>query len=95
MRKADIVKRIVYQTGIESADVELIVDALLKNIKTEVINGRRVDFRGFGAFIPKLRKKKKGRDILRGKVIDIPARTIASFKPSQKYFKIKEARNGV
>jgi nucleoid DNA-binding protein len=95
MRKADIIKRIVHQTGIESADVELIVDALLKNIKTEVSNGRRVDFRGFGAFLPKLRKPKKGRDICRNKMIEIPARIIASFKPSQKYFKIKEAINGV
>jgi nucleoid DNA-binding protein len=90
MRKCDVVKKIVNVTGIETQDVELVVDALIATVKKEVGAGNRIDFRGFGVFQPKKRKAKKGHDFKLGHAIDLPAKTVPSFKPSVKYFKVKE-----
>jgi nucleoid DNA-binding protein len=92
MRKCDIVQKIVGQTGIETTDVSLVVDAFISQIKKEVGAGNRVDFRGFGVFQPRKRKAKKGHDFKTGSSIDLPEKSVPHFKPSSRYFKIKEDR---
>ena len=39
--------------------------------------------RGFGSFVVKTRKAKKGRNISKNITIDIPAHNIPSFKPAK------------
>lgn len=90
MRKHEVVRSIVTMTGIETNDVDLIVSAMLKVIKKEVGKGKRIDFRGFGCFMPRQRKAKKGRDIARGRVIDIPAKVEPSFRHSKKFFTVNQ-----
>jgi DNA-binding protein HU-beta len=89
MRKCEVVRSIVNQTGIETSDVKLIVEAFLKTVKKEVGNGKRIELRGFGVFQPKVRKAKTGRDIARNIPIEVPQRVEPSFKPSKQYFTIK------
>ncbi|HMG90758.1 MAG TPA: HU family DNA-binding protein [Chryseolinea sp.] len=91
MRRHEVVKRIVGKTGIETADVDLIVKACFEVIKDEVGKGKRIDFREFGCFLPRKRKAKKGRDIARGRTIEIPARIEPHFKPSKKCFTINQS----
>lgn len=90
MRRHEVIKRIVGKTGIATADVEEIVSKFLDVIKEEVGKGKRVDFRQFGCFMPKTRKAKKGRDIARGRMIDIPERVEPQFKHSKKFFTINK-----
>jgi len=90
MRKDEVIQSIVKMTGVETADVNLIVSAMLKVIKKEVGKGNRVDFRGFGCFQPKVRKAKIGRDITRGTSIQIPTKVEPSFRHSKKYFTVTE-----
>lgn len=89
MRKCEVVRSIVHQTGIETRDVELIVEAFIKTVKKEVGNGKRIELRGFGVFQPKVRKAKTGRDIARNIPVHVPTRIEPSFKPSKNYFTIK------
>lgn len=92
MRKADIIREVVNATGIETRDVEIIVEATLLTIKKNVKTGKRIDIRGFGCFYPKLHKAKKGRRPLNGcglkhsEVIHVPERVKPAFKPSKKHF---------
>lgn len=92
MTKAQIIKEVVKATGIDTRDVELIVEATLMGIKKNVKAGKRVDFRGFGCFFPKYHKEKKGRrpiaghGLQRSEVINVPARIKPVFKPSKKHF---------
>lgn len=90
MRKCDIVQKIVGQTGIETTDVNLVIDAFIYQIKKNVGEGNRIDFRGFGVFQPRKRKAKKCHNFKTGNAIDLPARSVPHFKPSSRYFKIKE-----
>jgi nucleoid DNA-binding protein len=95
MQKAEIIRQVVKETGIETRDVELIVEATIKAIRTNVIQGKKVDFRGFGSFFPKVFKARTARRPLNGsglahsEEIEVPERKKAAFRPSKQYFKIK------
>jgi DNA-binding protein HU-beta len=83
MRKADLVNAISEKTGVAKVDVLVSLEALFKEIKTNLQNGENVYVRGFGSFIIKKRAKKIGRHIKKGKAIEIPEHYIPSFKPAK------------
>ena len=83
MRKADLVNAISEKTGISKVDVLVTVEALFKEIKNTMEHGENVYVRGFGSFIIKKRAAKVGRNIKRGKSINIPEHYIPAFKPAK------------
>ena len=83
MRKADLVNAISEKTGIAKVDVLVTLEELFKEIKTTMTGGENVYIRGFGSFVIKRRAKKVGRNIKKGKSIEIPEPFIPSFKPAK------------
>tara|TARA_B100001996_G_scaffold224283_1_gene172623 strand:+ start:779 stop:1069 length:291 start_codon:yes stop_codon:yes gene_type:complete len=83
MTKADIVAEIAEKTGLEKVDVQITVEAFMKEVKESLEAGENVYLRGFGSFIIKERAKKTGRNISKNTTIIIPAHNIPSFKPAK------------
>jgi DNA-binding protein HU-beta len=83
MRKADLVNAISEKTGIAKVDVLVALEELFKEIKSTMTGGENVYIRGFGSFVIKKRAKKVGRNIKKGKSIEIPEHYIPSFKPAK------------
>ncbi|MEO0008650.1 MAG: hypothetical protein RJA20_2846 [Bacteroidota bacterium] len=83
MRKADLVNAISEKTGIAKVDVLVTLEELFKEIKTTMTGGENVYIRGFGSFVIKRRARKVGRNIKKGKSIEIPEHFIPSFKPAK------------
>lgn len=83
MRKADLVNAVSEKTGVSKVDVLVTVEALFKEIKSTMEAGENVYVRGFGSFVIKRRAPKVGRNIKRGKTIQIPEHFIPSFKPAK------------
>ena len=83
MTKAEIVKQIAGQTGLESKMVAGVVEALLERIRAAQIGGQNVYFRGFGSFMRRERAAKTARDISRNTTVLVPARPVPTFKPSK------------
>ncbi|MCB0523913.1 MAG: HU family DNA-binding protein [Saprospiraceae bacterium] len=83
MRKADLVNAISEKTGIAKVDVLVTLEELFKEIKSTMTGGENVYIRGFGSFVIKKRAKKVGRNIKKGKSIEIPEHYIPSFKPAK------------
>ncbi|MFM8487799.1 MAG: HU family DNA-binding protein, partial [Bacteroidota bacterium] len=81
--KADLVNAISEKTGIAKVDVLVTLEELFKEIKTTMNGGENVYIRGFGSFVIKRRAKKVGRNIKKGKSIEIPEHFIPSFKPAK------------
>ena len=77
MTKAEIVKQIAGQTGLESKMVAGVVEALLERIRAAQIGGQNVYFRGFGSFVR--------REISRNTTVLVPAHTVPAFKPSKAF----------
>lgn len=85
MKKADLILQTSKQTGIAKVDVMITLEALLKKIKESLSAGENVYLRGFGSFINKKRAAKKGRNIKKNKIVDIPAHYIPAFRPSREF----------
>jgi DNA-binding protein HU-beta len=83
MRKADLVNAVSEKTGVSKVDVLVTVEALFKEIRQTMESGENVYVRGFGSFIIKRRAAKVGRNIKRGKSVNIPEHFIPSFKPAK------------
>ena len=83
MTKADVVKNISDQLGIDKNDVLATIECFMKEIKSSLESGENVYLRGFGSFIIKTRAEKTGRNISRNVAVKIPAHNIPAFKPAK------------
>ena len=83
MTKADLISEITEKTGVEKIAVQATVESLMTSIIDAMESGENVYLRGFGSFVVKTRKAKKGRNISQNVTIDIPAHNIPSFKPAK------------
>ncbi len=83
MRKADLVIKISEKTGYSKIDVLVTIEHLFSELRDSLGDGENVYVRGFGSFIIKKRAAKVGRNIKRGKVVQIPEHFIPAFKPAK------------
>ncbi len=81
MIKIDIAEKIATQADLPRVTALKAVDVILEEMKTALVNDKRIEIRGFGVFQKKLRKKSVGRDIQRAKTIDIPETYPVRSKP--------------
>ena len=72
MTKADLIRQIADETGVERVDVAQSVEALIAVVKKSLKGGQSIYLRGFGSFIIKKRAKKLARNISRGTTVEIP-----------------------
>ncbi|GHE64998.1 HU family DNA-binding protein [Roseivirga thermotolerans] len=86
MTKKQLIYRVSKSTGITYKDTELVIEAFLQELLDQWRARVRVAIRGFGTFTWKKQAAKKGRDINKGKTINIPARMKPVFKPSKQLF---------
>ncbi|MCX7696440.1 MAG: integration host factor subunit beta [Bacteroidales bacterium] len=92
MKKADLIATISEETGIEKNIVRKVIETYTELIKINLSKGEPVHYRGFGSFILKYRRPKKGRIISRKETILIPGHYIPAFKPANEFLnKIKES----
>jgi len=85
MTKADIVKEISQNTGIEKVTVEKAVEAFMETVKDSLTGGNNVYLRGFGSFIVKNRAAKTARNISKNTTMIVPAHNIPAFKPANEF----------
>ena len=85
MTKADIVREIATQTGLEKQVVLQVVEGFMDSVKSSMINGEEVYLRGFGSFIIKHRAEKTARNISRNTTVIVPAHNIPAFKPAKAF----------
>lgn len=85
MNKKDLAVKIARQMRMTQSEAQKIINALVQEIKDGLEADEEVVFYGFGTFSLKNRKARKARDVIAGKTMTIPARTIVAFKPAKKF----------
>lgn len=90
MTKIDIVQDVCGKLGFSKKDSARIVEAVFDIMKESLASGEKVKISGFGSFIVKEKKARKGRNPQTGGEIEISARKVLAFKSSQV---LKEALN--
>lgn len=83
MTKADLVSAVYEKLGLSKRESAKLVDAVFDIIKDKLKGGEKVKISGFGNFIVRNKKPKKGRNPRTGETLQISARKVLVFKPSQ------------
>ena len=83
MTKADLIESIYLKTGFSKKDSAEIVETVFDLIKDTLEEGEKIKIAGFGNFVVKEKSTRRGRNPQTGEEIEISARRILTFKPSQ------------
>lgn len=82
MTKIDIVELVTEKLGCKKIEAVDYVESVLSLMKSTLESGESLKISGFGSFIVKQKKDRRGRNPQTGETITIEARRILSFKPS-------------
>ncbi len=78
------------QHTIPANDIELAVNLILETLTDALVNDRRIEIRGFGAFTTRYRKPRVARNPKTGAAVHLDAKRAIHFKPGKE---LKERLN--
>jgi len=82
MVKKDLADRIQHLTGYTKGEAAGMLEAVISLIKTTLESGETVKISGFGSFIVKDKKARRGRNPQTSESIILDARRVITYKPS-------------
>jgi integration host factor subunit alpha len=83
LTKADIVERVYKEAGFSKKEAAELVDMVFNVIKDTLSKGEKVKISGFGNFSIRDKSTRVGRNPQTGEAMEISARRVLTFKPSQ------------
>lgn len=90
LTKVDIVERVSSRCGYSKLEAAELVETVFETLKKALHDGENVKISGFGNFVLRDKRSRKGRNPQTGTAMEISARRVMSFKVSQV---LKEAIN--
>ena len=91
LTKAQLAELLFEQIGLNKRESKDMIDAFFDLISASLVDGQDVKISGFGNFQVRQKKARVGRNPQTGKEIEISARRVLTFRPSQV---LKSALNG-
>ncbi len=82
MTKAEIVERVHQKVGLSEKESAQIVELVLEIVKETLERSENVKISGFGSFVVRQKKARRGRNPQTGSEMTITARKVLTFKPS-------------
>ncbi len=89
MIKIDIANTLMKALPVSKATALQVVDLLTERMKNALLDGHRIEIRGFGVFEPRPRKRGMGRNIKTGDAVEIPKGRSIRFKPGKELREIE------
>jgi integration host factor subunit alpha len=83
MTKVDIIENIYEKVGFSKKDVAKIIETIFDLIKENLQHEEKIKISGFGNFVVRKKRARRGRNPQTGGDIEISSRRILTFKPSQ------------
>ena len=81
MTKSELIARLAEQNPtLYHRDIEKLVNTVFDTITTALVEGNRVELRGFGAFSIRERKARLGRNPRTGEAVNVDAKRMPFFK---------------
>ena len=82
MKKSDIANELYEKIGISKKEALDIVELVLSILKENLKNGEIIKIAGFGNFVVRNKRERKGRNPKTGEEIGISPRKVVTFRPS-------------
>jgi integration host factor subunit alpha len=83
MTKADIVDSLYEKVGFSKKEAADLVELVFDQIKNTLSQGQKIKISGFGNFVVREKRSRIGRNPQTGESIEISARRVLTFRPSQ------------
>src|SRR3954465_11914711 len=83
MTKADIVEALYEKVGFSKKEAADLVELVFDTIKQTLSQGQKIKISGFGNFVVREKRSRIGRNPQTGESIEITARRVLTFRPSQ------------
>lgn len=83
MTKADIVEALYEKVGFSKKEAADLVELVFDTIKGTLSQGQKIKISGFGNFVIRDKRSRIGRNPQTGQSIEISARRVLTFRPSQ------------
>lgn len=81
MTKSVLIEKVAEKVeGLTRNQTEIVVDTVFDSIKKALMNGEKIEIRGFGNFRLKTRKPRKARNPKTGESVDVPGKKVLFFK---------------
>ena len=92
MTKSQLIQKLAEENPhLYMRDIERLVDAVFERITQALVDGDRVELRGFGAFSVKHRDARVGRNPRTGETVNVEAKKLPFFKTGKA---LREKLNG-
>lgn len=83
MTKAEIIEKIYEKVGFSKKESAEIVELVFDTMKETLEKGEKIKISGFGNFVVRQKRPRIGRNPQTGEEIEISARRVLTFRPSQ------------
>lgn len=83
MTKAEIIESVYTKIGFSKKESSDIVELVFNMMKDTLEKGEKIKISGFGNFIVREKRPRIGRNPQTGEAIEISARRVLTFRPSQ------------
>lgn len=83
MTKAEIIENVYSKIGFSKKESSDIVELVFDTLKETLERGEKIKISGFGNFVVREKRSRVGRNPQTGEAIEITARRVLTFRPSQ------------
>ncbi|MBI2083703.1 MAG: integration host factor subunit alpha [Deltaproteobacteria bacterium] len=83
MTKAEIIESVYTKIGFSKKESAEVVELVLNTMKETLQRGEKIKISGFGNFVVRQKRPRIGRNPQTGQEIEISARSVLTFRPSQ------------
>ena len=80
LQKADLINKLADDMELSKKDAQIVVDTVFEATSKALVDGDKVELRGFGSFKTKERKARQGRNPKTGAKVKVPAKRVPFFK---------------
>lgn len=80
MNKSELIEKLAEKSGINVMQSEEVVNLIYRKMRDTMVNGGRIEIRGFGSFVVKEYGAYQGRNPKTGEKIDVPPKKLPFFK---------------
>jgi len=80
MNKSDLAKTIAVNAKLPKKTAEDVVNTIFDSLSRELVDGGRIEIRGFGSFYSKTYEAREGRNPRTGDPINVPEKTHVLFR---------------
>lgn len=83
MTKADLIESVYQKIGFSKKESADLIELIFAEMKNTLANGQKIKISGFGNFVVREKRSRMGRNPQTGDAMEISARRVLTFRPSQ------------